>query len=148
MSLKIKELKPMFSGILCTAEKYNEYQYVPGTNIIDSSKTSGQLKEYQKVVAVGSMVRNVNVGDIICINPKNYAEKMYEKSSTKAAMTETYNAVVRYHFNVVEVNEIDHLLIQENDVDFVVTNYEEVEDIPPIPTIIGAEKPTIILPNN
>ena len=52
MSLKIKELKPMLSGILCTAEKYNEYQYVHGTNIIDSSKTSGQLKEYQKVVAL------------------------------------------------------------------------------------------------
>jgi len=147
MSLKIKGLKPMFSGILCTANKYNEYQFVAGTNIIDSSKTTGQLKEYQTVISIGSMVRNVEVGDVVCINPKNYAEKMYDKSSMKSAMTETYNQVIRYNFNIVEVNDVDHLLIQENDVDFVVTDSEEIEDAPPVQTIIQEKKPTIIMPN-
>lgn len=147
MSLKIKSLKPMFSGILCTANKYNEYQFVAGTNIVDSTKTVGQLKEYQTVIAIGSMVRNVEVGDVVCINPKNYAERMYEKGSTKSSMTENYNPVVRYHFNIVEVNDVDHLLIQENDVDFVVTDSEEIEDTPPVQNIISEKKPTIIMPN-
>ena len=147
MSLKIKSLKPMFSGILCTANKYNEYQFVAGTNIVDSTKTVGQLKEYQTVIAIGSMVRNVEVGDVVCINPKNYAEKMYDKNSMKSAMTETYNQVVRYHFNIVEVNDVDHLLIQENDVDFVVTDSEEIEDAAPTPLIIEQKKSKIIMPN-
>ena len=147
MSLKIKSLKPMFSGILCTANKYSEYQFVAGTNVIDSAKTVGQLKEYQTVIAIGSMVRNVEVGDVVCINPKNYAEKMYDKNSMKSAMTETYNQVVRYHFNIVEVNDVDHLLIQENDVDFVVTDSEEIEDAAPTPLIIEQKKSKIIMPN-
>ncbi len=137
----------MFSGILCTANKYNEYQFVAGTNIVDSTKTVGQLKEYQTVIAIGSMVRNVEVGDVVCINPKNYAEKMYDKNSIKSSMTETYNQVVRYHFNIVEVNDVDHLLIQENDVDFVVTDSEEIEDAAPTPLIIEQKKPKIIMPN-
>lgn len=146
MSLKIKGLKPMFSGILCTANKYNDYQFVAGTNIIDSSKTTGQLKEYQTVVAIGPMVRSVAVGEVICINPKNYAEKMFEKGSMKESMTEHYNQIVRYHFNMIDINDVEHLLIQENDVDFVVTDSEEIEDTPPSPLIIE-QKQKIILPS-
>lgn len=145
MSLKIKGLKPMFSGILCTANKYDERKFVAGTNIIDGSKTVGQLLEYQTVVAIGSMVRNVEVGNVVCINPKNYAEKMYDKSSMKSAMVENYNQVIRYHFNIIDIDGVDHLLIQENDVDFVVTDYEEVEDAP-TPMIVEQPKPKIIIP--
>lgn len=136
----------MFSGILCTANKYNEEAFIAGTSIIDSTKTVGKLLEYQTVVAIGSMVRNVEVGNVVCINPKNYAEKMYDKSSMKSAMVENYNQVVRYHFNVIDIDGVDHLLIQENDIDFVVTDYEEVEDAP-TPMIIEQPKTKIIMPN-
>ena len=38
-------------------------------------KTVGSVKEYQKVIAVCSMVRDIKVGDLVAINPSKYIKK-------------------------------------------------------------------------
>ena len=77
--LHIKEIKPLFTNILTTGNKYEEDEKQNG--LIIAKK--GDLKLYQTVMAVGSMVRDVKVGDQVMINPKNYAVKKYDPNSVK-----------------------------------------------------------------
>ena len=146
--IKPKKIKPMSCSILTTSDKYGDVTTQGG--IIDTSK-SGTMKEYQTVIAIGSMVRNVKVGDIICINPKNYAVKKYAKDSTKEAMVEHYNPVVGYNFNMVEVGDDMLLMITENDIDYIVEEYDEVEEedflIPQIPLNTKKETPKLLVPD-
>lgn len=120
---KIKKVKPMFNAIITTMERYIEAQYIPGVNLIDTTKTKGGVKEYQKVLAVGTSVRDIKVGDIVCINPRNYGVKKHQEGSLKDGVI-TDNPVLQYHFNVVEIDGEECLLLRDNDIDFIVEDYE------------------------
>lgn len=126
--LNLLKIQPMFTSLITTADKYDSDLKTAG-GIIDTTK-AGTLKEYQKVVAVGPDVRGVKVGDLVCINPMNYAVKKYSKDSTKEAMTEHYNNVIGYNFNFIELNNVLHLKLRDNDIDFIVEEYEEVDETP------------------
>jgi co-chaperonin GroES (HSP10) len=106
--------------------KYEEDELTNG-GLIDASKTQGTLKEYQTVVAVGNSVRNVKVGDLVCINPERYAVKKHEAGSLKDGVI-TDNPVIKYNFNIMELEGVPHLLLDENDVSFIITDYEEVKE--------------------
>lgn len=122
----IKKIQPMYTKILTTMCKYEEDEMTAG-GLIDSSKTQGTLKEYQTVVAVGNSVRNVKVGDLVCINPDRYAVKKHEAGSLKDGVI-TDNPVIKYNFNIMELEGVPHLLLDENDVSFIITDYEEVKE--------------------
>lgn len=124
--LVIKKIQPMYTKILTTMCKYEEDELTAG-GLIDSTKTQGTLKEYQTVVAVGNSVRNVKVGDLVCINPERYAVKKHEAGSLKDGVI-TDNPVIKYNFNIMELEGIPHLLLDENDVSFIITDYEEVKE--------------------
>ena len=127
-TIKLKKIKPMFTSILTTAEKFTEQRFMPGTMIIDPTASKTGLKEYQTVLAVGDAVRGVKVGDLICINPERYAVRKYKKDSLKSDMDEYNNVVVSYNFHIVEVDGKDCLFIDDRDIDFVVEEYESVEE--------------------
>lgn len=116
----------MYTKILTTMCKYEEDEMTAG-GLIDSSKTQGTLKEYQTVVAVGNSVRNVKVGDLVCVNPERYAVKKHEAGSLKDGVI-TDNPVIKYNFNIMELEGVPHLLLDENDVSFIITDYEEVKE--------------------
>lgn len=124
--LVIKKIQPMYTKILTTMCKYEEDEMTAG-GLIDSTKTQGTLKEYQTVVAVGNLVRNVKVGDLVCINPERYAVKKHEAGSLKDGVI-TDNPVIKYNFNIMELEGVPHLLLDENDVSFIITDYEEVKE--------------------
>lgn len=119
--MKIKKLKPMFTGIVTTADKYVEDQTSSGL-ITDVKKLKRTLKEYQTVLAVGSSVRDIKVGDMVCINPSRYENRKYKENSMKNDLME--NTVVGYNFNVVEIDGKDCLLLDQSDITFVVEEYE------------------------
>lgn len=127
--LKIKKIKPMFTAIVTTMEKYTEPQYITGSNIIDPSKSKLGLKEYQKVIAIGESVREIKVGDVVCINPSRYAQKKYSEGETKE-MIQGMQVVVDYHFNTIALDNVECLLLDQRDIDFVIEEYEEVPDVP------------------
>jgi len=106
-------------------EMYVDPTYNPGSKIIDLQKEKQGIREYQKVIAVGESVRNVKVGDLVCINPSRYEEKVYKKDSMKSSMDEHYNYTIKYHFNVVELDGQQCLLIDEKDIDFIIDEYTE-----------------------
>lgn len=120
--MKIKKLKPMFTGIVVTADKYIEDQTSAGL-ITDVKRLKSALKEYQTVIAVGPSVRDIKVGDVVCINPSRYENRKFKENSMKNDLME--NTVIGYNFNVVEIDDKDCLLLDQSDITFVVEEYEE-----------------------
>lgn len=137
MTLNIKKIRPMFNQVITTMDKYSDDEMKTGS-IIDVSKVNNPIKEYQKVVAVGPMVRNIEVGDIVMINPKRYEKVLHKEGSLKDGVIAD-NPVVSYNFNVIELDHTPFLLLLDQDIDFIIEEYEEVEDSP---------QSDIIVPNN
>lgn len=135
--LKIKKIKPMFTALVTTMDKYEEDVKTAG-GLIDSTKSQGTLKEVQKVLAVGDSVRGVSVGDLVCINPTRYAVKKHQAGSLKDGVI-TDNPVVKYNFNVIEIDDKPCLLLDNSDISYVIEEYEEVADTP---------KSDLIIPDN
>lgn len=125
--LSVKKIKPMFTGIITTANKYDDYQ--KEGSLIDVSRAKGDLKMYQTVVAVGTSVRDIKVGDVVMINPIRYSEFKHQEGSLKDGVI-TDNPVIRLHIPMVEINGVEHLMIQDRDVDYIIEDYEEKEDEP------------------
>lgn len=137
MTINIKKIRPMFNQVITTMEKYSDEELKVGS-IIDVSKVNNPIKEYQKVVAVGPMVRNIEVGDVVMINPKRYGKMLHKEGSLKDGVIGD-NPVVSYNFNVIELDHQPYLLLLDQDIDFIIEEYEEVEDSP---------QSDIIVPNN
>lgn len=139
--LKIKKIKPMFTSLITTMDKY-EKDVVIG-NLIDVSKREGSLKEYQKVLAVGSSVRDIKVGDLVCVNPTRFAVKKHQEGSLKDGII-TDNPTIAYNFDVVEMDGKQCLLLQDRDIDFIIEDYEEVPE-PTSSHLITPEEKKILL---
>lgn len=122
--MNVKKIKPVFTGILTTADVY-EYDSATVGGII--TKNKGALKEIQKVLAVGSSVRDVKAGDYICINPIRYRVMKHQEGSLKDGVI-TDNMVARYNFPIIELDGVNHLLLEDRDVQYIVEDFEE--DIP------------------
>lgn len=121
--IKIKKIKPMFTAILTTMDTYEDD--VTCNSII--VKTKGTIKEYQKVVAVGDMVRSVKVGDLVCINPKRYAVVKHQEGSLQDGVISD-NPVVRYNFDIIEMNDTPYLLLQDSDISYIIEEFEEIKN--------------------
>jgi hypothetical protein len=115
----------MFTALITTTDKYSSDEKIGG--IINTKKTKGSLKEYQRVVAVGDSVRNINVGDVVMINPTRFAVKKHQEGSLKDGII-TDNPIVEYRFDIVEMNGEQYLLLQDRDISYVIEDYEETED--------------------
>lgn len=120
--MKIKKIKPLYTRIITTMDTYVEDQSSPG-GIIDVTKLKKGIKEYQKVLSVGTSVRNVKEGDLVCINPDRYAVRKFSKDSIKNDILE--NQVTKYNFNVINIDGTDCLMIDEADIEFVIEDYED-----------------------
>ena len=122
----IKKIKPMFTALITTMDKY-EHDIITDGGLIDTSKQQGCLKEYQRVVAVGTAVRDIKEGDLVCINPTRFAVRKHKDGSLKDGVISD-NPVVDYKFDIVEMNNTPYLLLQDRDINFIVEDYEEDEE--------------------
>lgn len=120
--INIKKVRPMFTKILTTMEKYDEDQM--NGALIDTSKQAGSVKEYQKIVAVGSNSAGLKVGDVVMINPMRYAVMKHKKGTLKDGVIDD-NPIVGYNLPVIDVNGVPHLLLETSDIDFVIEEYDE-----------------------
>lgn len=136
---KLLKVKPLFNKIITTMNLYEEDQTTQG-GIIDSRKSRGSLKEYQTVVAVGTMVKDIKVGDVVAINPTRYTTMKHDNKSLKNGIIDD-NMVVGYKFNTITIDGKEHLMLYDQDIDFIVEESEDVEDSKgPTITQIGAPK--------
>lgn len=130
--LKIKKIKPMFNRILVTSDKYEKDIKQGGVVTI----TAGTLKEYQRVISVGSTVRDIKEGDLVLINPTRYAVRKHNEGSLKNGVV-TDNPVTSYNFNLVDVDGKICILLYDQDIDYVIEEYEET-----------TEPSSLIMPDN
>lgn len=117
----IKKVRPMANYLITTKEEYTEDELKVGNFI---SRVVNTMKEFQTVVAVGPMVRGIQVGDLVCINPKRYAVLKHKEGSLKDGVI-TDNPVTTYRFNVIELDHVPHLLLTDQDISYVVEEWEE-----------------------
>ena len=123
--LKVKKIRPLFTSLVTTMNKYKEDTIVGG--LINPSKGKGSLMEYQTVLSVGSSVKDIKVGDLVCINPSRFAIKKHKEGSLKDGVI-TDNPVITYNFDIVEMDGQQCLLLQDRDIDFIIEEYEEITD--------------------
>lgn len=130
--LKIKKLKPIYTSILTTYNKYTTPETVEGSDIIDPAKAKIMVKEYQQVLEVGNQVRLVKPGDIIVINPMKYAKykQVLQKNSLRNDTQQYKNEIVGFDFPIVEVNDQEYLLLDERDILYIVEEAEEDDRVP------------------
>lgn len=139
--LVIKKAKPLFTGVITTMNMLEEKDmYIKGTNLLDSSRMNRSVSEYQTVLAIGSHVNEIKVGDLVCVNPIRFGRPTQKRKagSIKENMEE-YTSEVQYQFDIIEMDGKPCLKLQDRDIDYIVEEYEEIEDFNPIPTIVTEE---------
>lgn len=124
-TLKIKKIKPMFNRVLTTCDLYTEDLMTDG--IIDSTKVEGAIREYQTVIACGPMVKCVKPGDIVVINPTRYKVMKHKEGTLNDGVIQD-NAVLSYNFPIMAVDDNPCLYIYDSDIDFVIKEFEMVEE--------------------
>lgn len=100
--LKITKIKPVATRMLVTGEVYSEDMY-NDYGIIESKK--GDMKEYQTVVEVGPMVRDIKVGDKVMLNMMHFAVMQYDSNSIKKDMG--MQKIKGYQFPKIELTKKD-----------------------------------------
>ena len=133
--LKVKSIKPLFTGVLTTATKYETTSTKNGI-IISAKQTEGHIKEYQTVVKVGSSVREIKPGDIVLINPSRYLRKKFDENSIRDDFDK--NPTIEINIPTVVINDKEYFLIENRDVAYIIDDCEEIPDT----------KPSIIMPKN
>lgn len=124
--LHIKKVKPLFTSIVTTGDKF-EKDMMQGSFLIAKK---GDMKLWQKVIAVGPSVRDIKVGDLVMINAANYAVRKYSKDSIQNDMDN--NPTLRYNFNWITIDNEEGepqecLLLNDRDIMYVFEG-EEKED--------------------
>ena len=140
--LVAKKIKPMFTALITTMDRYETDNFTK-SGIIDATKQKGALKEYQTVLSIGSSVRDIKVGDLVSINPTRFAVMKHKEGSFKDGVIQD-NQVLEYKFDIIKIDNKDHLLLQDRDIEFIIEEYEEIENAP-TPTIIQPPKPSILI---
>ena len=133
--LIVKKIKPMFTSLITTMDKYEE-EIKTADGLVDANKQIGGLKEYQKVLAIGDSVRGIKVGDLVCVNPARFAVRKHQAGSLKDGIV-TDNPVTTYNFDVIEMDGEQCLLLQDRDIDFIIEDYEVVPDPTPSTVLLN-----------
>ena len=138
--LKITKIKPMFTDLIITADRFSKD--ITEGGIVVANK--GDLKPYQTVVAIGNAVRDIEVGDMVMVNFEAYAERKVPVGSVKEKM-DVPNPVVNYHIPWVSMsdehgNDTMYIRVSTNDIEYVFEG-EEVDT----PDLIQIGSPEILV---
>ena len=133
--LIVKKIKPMFTSLITTMDKYEE-EIKTADGLVDTTKQVGGLKEYQKVLAIGDSVRGIKVGDLVCVNPSRFAVRKHQAGSLKDGIVSD-NPITTYNFDVIEMDGKQCLLLQDRDIDFIIEDYEVVPDPTPSAVLLN-----------
>lgn len=121
MAFKIKKVKPLFTGVITTATTYKGEIKTNGGIILDTRKMEGSINPYQRVVAVGNMVREVKENDIVKINFKRYEKAKHIPGAIDEAQNKQFdNLSIGVEIPSIVINDIEYLYLQVNDIEYIV----------------------------
>ena len=115
--INIKKIRPLFTKIVTTMNRYEEDQTTDG-GLVVAQKQAGAVKEYQTIVAVGSNSAGLKVGDVVMVNPSRYAVMKHKEGSLKDGVISD-NPVLGYNLPIIELDKVPQLLLETSDIDFV-----------------------------
>ena len=126
MSFKIKKVRPLFTGVITTARTYVGDQYADVNGIIvDTRKLDGSLNPYQTVIAIGTTVRDIKEGDVVKINTKRYEiVKHVPGAPDEEQHKQTTSMAKDVEIPMIVINDQQYLFLQNNDIEYVVEEYE------------------------
>lgn len=136
--LHVTKIIPLANHILVTADKFDK-DMIQNTVIIAGK---GDLKLWQKVIAVGPIVRGIKEGDMVMMNLQKYAVKKYDKNSLQNDMDN--NPIISYNLPFETIDDEngepkDYLYISDDVVRYVFEGEEKDE------ALITPGKPKIIV---
>lgn len=120
--IKIKKIKPQFTTVITTLDTYEDNLIEDGVVVAPK----GALKLYQRVVAVGSTVREIKEGDLVLLNLQNYIKRKWKENSIKEDIGNMEEEFV-YDFPRMFLDGEMYGKFQDRDIDGIITDFEEVE---------------------
>lgn len=124
MEPKLIKIKPLFNAIITTADKYKE-DIIQGSLLTFGHKV-GDMKPIQRIIAVGDIVHNVKVGDIIHINFDAFGVKKHREGSLKDGIIND-NPIIEYKFNCIMIDGKECMVIHNENIDFIIDSYIDEE---------------------
>lgn len=129
MAFNIKKVRPLFTGVVTTATKYVGTQTTSGGILLDVTRLDGTLNPYQRVVSVGEMCKDIHEGNIVKINFKRYAKAKHTPGAIDEKENKQFdNMSITYEIPIIEINGVDHLFIQNNDIEYIVEEYDGIDE--------------------
>lgn len=130
--------------MITTANRYMKDDY-NGSAIVEKGHFKGDVKQYQTVIAVGKMVRELEVGMQVMLDFEPYRKRKVPVNSIKEKM-DVDNPIVEERLPLFEMdngdgNPTEFLMMDEKNVVFPFEG-EEVED--PEPNLIVPSKKIIV----
>ena len=120
---KIKKVRPLFTGVVTTATTIKGEVTTAGGLILDTTKMEGTMNNFQRVVAVGNMVKDIKEGDIVNINFKRYQYVKHVPGAIEDNV-QSDNMQNKYSIPMIIIDGQEYLFIQSNDIEFVVEDFE------------------------
>ena len=120
----------MFNGIVTTARRYVGDTTTRGGLLLDTKKMEGTMNPFQWVVSVSDMVHNttgVKKGDIVNIYFKRYAKVNHVPGAIENNV-QSDNMNISYEIPMIDIDGVEYLFLQSNDIEFIVTDYDGIEE--------------------
>ena len=111
-----RKIRPTTNHIVTTMDKYEEDD---SKLVLDVKELAGTVKDTQRVVAIGPLVRDIKVGDYVRICPDRYIK-------VKHSLAEELNEKemqVSINFPIVDLEDGRYLFLYESDVDYVIEEF-------------------------
>ena len=111
-----RKIRPTVNHIVTTMDRYEDADEKLS---VDIKESLGVVKDIQKVVAVGPLVRDIKVGDYVRICPDRYIK-------VKHSLAEELNdkeMQVSINFPIVDLEDGRYLFLYESDVDYVIEEF-------------------------
>lgn len=121
--LKMKKVKPMFTRLITTADVFEKDDVRNGIIV----NPAGTIKPYQKVLAIGSGVRDINVGDVVMINPSAYIKKKYSDNSIREDIVD--NPTISVDIPILELDDRKCFMVDMRDIEYVLEDFDEKDEL-------------------
>lgn len=133
--IKLEEIKLLGNRVLVTAETYNEAEIYDisagGIAMVKSLGLHvGAPKDYQTIVSLGDMAQNrgLEPGQVVKINYARFVRPKQTQESLKETFDEMYRSDIDYIMNTIEVDGILYYIIFDNDIEFIASKYQVIEE--------------------
>ena len=124
--LILKEIQPLNSQILTTANKYeNENKLEQKGQILKLKEMPGEYKHFQTILAVGPQVRQVKPGDVIEIDPSAYIVYEHPEDEKSIRGIVKVRNVGHVELPIIEIDGEERCLLQERDARYIIKSYIE-----------------------